>query len=221
MDRWAGFTAIFFTQSTCQMIPYVSNAAALFLLSVYATTLVTDRPRWEFAVASIACTALSFASELHTRRILVYAWDTGIPSLVVYVCIAYAGRVLMEFSVSYATSSLILVWILVARREGIVLYDPDRASFVFTRCGLYAVLRAALVFTGQHWDWFATSRAHLTLLLIPTAETLIMWFGRDTSYRYDRSRTLGVTYALLKTSVFVILPLLDEVLYAHIRTNLT
>lgn len=203
------------------MIPYVSNAAALFLLSVYVTTVVTDRPRWEFAVASIACTALSFASELHTWRILRYVWDTGIPFVIVYACVAYVGRVLMEFSVSYVTSSLILVWILVARREEIVLYNPDRASFVFTRCSLYAVLRAVLVFTGRQWDWFTTSRAHLTLLLIPATETLFMWFARDTSYRYDRSRTLGVTYALLKTSIFVVLPLLDDVLYAHIRTNLT
>lgn len=203
------------------MIPLASNAAALVVLSAYVTTLVTDRPRWQFAVASIACTALSFASELHTRRILVYVWDTGIPYLVVYACVAYTGRVLMEFCVSYATSSLILVWILVARREEIVLYEPDRAAFVFTRCSLYAVLRAVLVLAQQQWDWFTTSRAHLTLLLIPTAETLVMWFGRDASYRYARSRTLGVTYALLKTSVFVTLPVLDEVLYAHIRTNLT
>lgn len=202
------------------MIPLASNAAALLLLSAYVTTLVVDRSRWEFAVASISCTALSFASELHTRRIPAYLWDTGVPFPIVYACVAYAGRVLMEFSVSYVTSSLILVWILVAHREEIVLYNPDRASFVFTRCGLYAALRAMLVFTGQRWDWFTTSRAHLTLLLIPTTESLVMWCGRDASYRYDRSRTLGVTYALLKTSVFVVLPLLDEVLYAHIRTNL-
>lgn len=203
------------------MIPTASNAVALVLLSAYVTTLVTDRPRWEFAVASISCTALSFAFELHTRHIPAYLWDTGVPFPIVYACVAYAGQVLMEFSVSYVTSSLILVWILMARREEVVLYDPDRASFVFTRCGLYAALRAVLVFTGQRWDWFTASRAHLTLLLIPTLETLIMWCGRDASYRYDRSRTLGVTYALLKTSVFVVLPLLDEGLYAHIRTNLT
>ena len=203
------------------MIPYASNAVSLVLLSAYVTTLIADRPRWEFTVASIASMTLSVVSELRTWRILVYAWDTGVPLLTVYACVAYAGRVLMEFSVSYVTSSLILVWILVARREEIVLYDPDRASFVFTRCGLYAALRAVLVFTGQRWDWFTTSRAHLTLLLIPTLETLIMWCGRDASYRYDRSRTLGVTYALLKTSVFVVLPVLDEGLYAHIRTNLT
>jgi len=202
------------------MIPYVSNAIALFLLSAYVTTLVTDRPRWEFAVASIASTTLSFVSELHTWRLPAYVWDTGIPFTVVYACVAFAGRVLMEFAVSYVTSSLILLWILVAGREGIVLYNADRAPFVFTRCGLYAASRAMLVFTEQHWGWFTTSRAHLTLLVIPTTETLLMLFGRDASYCYDRSRTLGVTYALLKTSIFVTLPLLDDVLYAHIRTNL-
>lgn len=201
------------------MIPYVSNAVALFLISAYVTTLIADRPRWEFGVASIAPTTLSFVSELHTWRILSYVWDTGIPFTIVYACMAYAGRVFMEFAVSYVTSSLILVWILVAGREGIVLYNADRASFVFTRCGLYAALRALFVFTGQRWEWFTASRAHLTLLLIPTSETLLMWFGQDTSYRYDRSRTLGVTYALLKAAVFVVLPLLDEFLYAHIRSN--
>lgn len=202
------------------MIPYVSNAVALLLLSAYVTTLIADRPRWEFAVASIASTTLSFVSELHTWRILAYVWDTGIPFPFVYGCVAYAGRVLMEFTVSYVTSSLILLWILVARREEIVHYNPDRAPFVFTRCGLYAALRAMLVFIGQRLEWFTTPRAHLTLLLIPTTESLLMWYGRDASYRYDRSRTLGVTYALLKASVFVTVPLLDEVLYAYIRTNL-
>lgn len=211
----------FFTRCTNQMIPYVSNAVALLLLSAYVTTLVADRPRWEFAVASIASTTLSFVSELHTRRILAYVWDTGIPFPIVYACVAYAGQVLVEFAVSYVTSSLILLWILVAGREGVVLYNADRASFVFTRCGLYAALRTVLVFMEQRWEWFTASRAHLTLLLIPTTESLIMWFWRDTSYRYDRSRTFGVTYALHKTSVFVVLPLLDEVIYAHIRTNLT
>tara|TARA_X000000368_G_scaffold418346_1_gene417685 strand:+ start:362 stop:973 length:612 start_codon:yes stop_codon:yes gene_type:complete len=201
------------------MIPYVSNAVALFLLSAYVTTLITDRPHWEFAIASIASTTLSFVSELHTWNILSYVWDTGIPFPIVYACIAYAGRVFVEFAVSYVTSSLILLWILVAGREGIVLYNADRASFVFTRCGFYAALRAVLVFTGQRWDWFTKSRAHLMLLAIPTSETLLMWFGRDSSYRYDRSRTLGVTYALLKTAVFVVLPLLDEFLYIHLRSN--
>ena len=212
---------IFFTCFTNQMIPHVSNAAALVLLAAYVTTLVADRARWGFAVASIACTTLSFASELHTWRILMHVWDTGIPFLIVYACVAYAGHVLMEFSVSYATSSLVLVWILVARREELVLYDPDRASFVFTRCGLYAALRAMVVFTGQRWVWLTASRGHLTLLLIPTVETLVMWCGRDASYRYDRSRTLGVTYALLKTSVFATLSLLDDVIYVYIRTTLT
>lgn len=201
------------------MIPYVSNAVALVLLSAYVTTLITDRPRWELAVASIAPTTLSFVSELRTWRILSHVWDTGIPFPVVYACVAYAGRVFMEFAVSYVTSSLILLWILVAGREGIVLYNADRAPFVFTRCSLYAALRALLVFTGQRWEWFTASRAHLTLLAIPTVESLLMWFGRDTSYRYDRSRTLAVTYALLKTAVFAVLPLLDEYIYSHLRSN--
>lgn len=201
------------------MIPYVSNAVALFLLSAYLTTLVIDRPRWEFAVASIATTTLSFVSELHTWRILSYVWETGIPFPFVYACIAYACRVFMEFAVSYVTSSLIILWILVAGREGIVLYNADRAPFVFTRCGLYAALRALLVVAGQRWEWFTKSRAQLTLLMIPTTETLLMWFGRDSSYRYDRSRTMGVTYALLKTAVFVVLPLLDEFIYTHLRSN--
>jgi hypothetical protein len=203
------------------MIPYVSNAVALLLISAYVTTLVADRPRWELAVASIAATTLSFVSELYTWRIVSHVWGTGVPFPIVYACMAYAGRVFMEFAVSYVTSSLILVWILVAGREGIVLYNADRASFVFSRCGLYAALRAVLVFAGQRWEWFTTSRAHLTLLVVPTSETLLMWFGRDTSYRYDRSQTLGVTYALLKTAVFVALPLLDEFLYIHLRNNQT
>lgn len=203
------------------MIPYVSNAVTLLLISAYVTTLVANRPRWEFAVASIASATLSFVFELSTWRIIGYVWDTGVQFPVVYACVAYAGRVLMEFAVSYVTSSLILVWILVASREGMVLYNADRASFVFTRCGLYAALRAILVFTGQRWVWFTTSRAYLTLLVLPTIETLLMWLGRDQSYRYDRSRTLGATYALLKTSVFVVLPLLDDIIYTHLRTTLT
>lgn len=203
------------------MIAYVSNAVALIVLSAYVTTLAINRPQWGFAVASIATTALSFASELRTCRILRHVWDTGLPFLVAYACVAYAGEVLVEFTVSYATSSLILLWIFIASREGIVLYPIDRAPFVFTRCALYAALRATLVFTSRHWEWFTVSRAHLTLLAIPTAETLVMWSCKDESYRYDRSRTLGVTYALLKTSVFCVVPLLDEVLYARIQRNLS
>lgn len=202
------------------MITHAANAIALVLLSAYATTLVSGRPRWEFAVASIATTTLSFAFELRTWRIFHHVWDTGIPFVFICGCIAYTGQVLSEFVTSYATSSLILLWILVASREDIVLYNVDRAAFVFTRGALYAILRAVLVFTERNWEWYTASRAHLTLLAIPTCETVFMWIYRDGSYRYDRSRTLGATYALLKTSVFVILPLLDEVLYAHLRKNL-
>lgn len=83
----------FFTPSTNQMILLASNAAALVLLYAYVTTLVTDRPRWEFAVASISCTALSFAFELHTRRIPAYLWDTGVPFPIVYALFSFKKEV--------------------------------------------------------------------------------------------------------------------------------
>ena len=203
------------------MISHALNALSLVLLAAYGTTLVRENARWEFLVASIATTATAFTVELHTWRVARHVWDTGIPFVVVYVSIAIAADVLLEFAVSYVTATLVLLWILVARREGVVLYEPDRAPFVFTRCSLYAMLRAALAFTQRHWAWLTVSRAHLAFLLIPTAETLIMFIGRDASYRYDRSPTLGTTYALLKTCVFLAVPALDEILYSRVRDNLS
>lgn len=200
---------------------YVLNSLSLLLLAAYATTLVREKGRWEFLVASIVTTVSAFTVELRTWQVVRHTWDTGIPLVVVYASVAAAANVLLEFVVSYVTAMLVLLWILVARKEGVVLYEPDRAPFLFTRCSLYAVLRAAVAFARGHWEWLTVSRAHLAFLLIPTAETLLMFVGRDASYRYDRSPTLGTTYALLKTCVFLAVPALDEILYARVRDNLS
>lgn len=202
-------------------LSHVINSISLLLLSAYVTTLARESSRWEFLVASLVTTGASFVAELCTWRVVRRVWDTGIPFVIVYASISTVAGVLLQFAISYVTASLVLLWILVAHGEGIVLYEPDRASFVLTRCSLYAALRASLAFTQRHWAWLTVSRAHIALLLIPTIETLVMWIGRDASYRYDRSPTLGVTYALLKTCALLAVPALDEILYGRITYNLS
>ena len=197
---------------------FACNVFGALTLVAYISTLIANRPVWEFAFASLAITAVSFVLEMDSgRRIVAYVWKTGVPVLVFYALVAYAGDVFVEFAISYVTSCLVLLWILLADVEQIVLYESNRAAFVFTRCGLYAILRAAVTFASLHWEWFTVPRAHLAIVLIPTVETIGMWLLGDRSYRYDRSPTLAVTYALLKTSVFVAIPLLDEFLYARTR----
>jgi hypothetical protein len=189
------------------------NAASVLFACAYVTTLAVERPRVEFILATTATTTSSFALELNTRALGTHVLNTGIPYLVAYAGIAYAGDVLPEFCISYATSSLILLWILVAHREQLVLYQPDRAVFVFTRGALYAVLRAALVFARRRWVWLTVARSHIALLLIPTVETCFMWTCKDASYKYDHSNTFAWSYALLKTALFLVVPALDEALY--------
>lgn len=198
------------------MMAHISNAICIVFISAYVTTLIVENPHPEFAIASIAAASISFVAELQTWRVVHYVWETGIPYVVIYACMAYAGNVLTEFAISYVTSCIIIVWILVAQRVSIVLYDANSASFVFTRCSLYAALRASLVFTSRRWSWLTTSRTHIVLLAIPTTETIAMWLGNNRSYRYDRSHTMRTTYALIKACVFAVLPILDEFIYARV-----
>lgn len=195
------------------MIVRALNAASIFFACAYLTTLVAERPRVEFIVTTTATAASSFALELNTRALGTHVIHTGIPYLIAYAGIAYAGDVLPEFCISYATSSLILLWILVAHREQLVLYRTDYAAFVFTRGALYAILRSALVFTRRRWAWLTVSRSHIALLSIPTVETYFMWLCKDVSYKYDHSNTFAWSYALLKTAMFLVVPALDEALY--------
>lgn len=202
-----------------RVVVFILNCTSLLLLSAYVTTLVTDTPRVPILVASIVTSSLSFTFELRTWNVFRYAFDTGV--LIVASCFSISLLVdtAVQFAVSYLTSSLILFWILVARRGGIVLYNPNTAMFVFTRGSLYATIRCIFVIGCRNLEWLTLSRSHVFILVIPTIETFLMWMCNDGSYNYGHSPTLGATYALLKTCIFSSVPLLDDIIYDFVNST--
>lgn len=191
-------------------LTYVWNACTVILVTGYVTTLIVNDPMPIFALSAMGTSTIAFVTELATPHLLRYVWDTGFMFILMYTLASYAANVITEFLVSYACSSFIILWILLAERMKIVHYQPNTASFVFTRGALYAFIRASFAYIERNVEAITVNHIRLITISIPTIETMGMCVLGDNSYAYDRSHTLPLTYALLKSSIFVFLPILES-----------
>ena len=189
---------------------YVWNACTVILVTGYVTTLVVNDPIPIFALSAMGTSTVAFVTELATPHLLKYVWDTGFMFILMYTLASYAANVVKEFLVAYACSSFIVLWILLAERMGIVHYKPNTATFVFTRGALYAFIRSVFAYVEQNIEVITVNHIRLVTISIPTIETIGMCIMKDNSYAYDRSSTLPLTYALLKSSLFIFLPILES-----------
>ena len=139
---------------------------------------------------------------------------TGVAYPIAFASLSAATGEFGSYSAAYACTPLIFVWIQIAHSRGRVKYDPTTSVFVTTRGAAYALLRSAtsagVSWGGEEWHPVFVRVDRLLPFAVASAETLVMLCTTfmETSYELD---TGGVTvYALLKSAVFLSLPLLEE-----------
>lgn len=196
--------------------------AALFLLCAHVAYEIAKGERAGiFAPAAAAAAAADFVAR-------ECAWWTRsslqavlMPALV--VAIPGAGfaalGVFDVYAAAYATAPLILVWLQVLHaHERWILYDPSTVRFVATRSASYAALRALgrvvceAAAVPRRIERLiplaAASMETMGMMVALGAAPIAAATGSIIGYTFDGPALLS--YATLKSAVFVLLPILED-----------
>ena len=132
-------------------------------------------------------------------------------SVVMASCVAASalGGSLLRYLLAYATCPLIFTFIAALESTDSVEYDTGHMLWPLHRMNLYATLRVGASLLPEEVD-------RLALVLVAATETLGMLvhgrLGGSFGYRFSTSSLDFVHYAVVKTSVFLFLPLLERLL---------
>lgn len=159
---------------------------------------------------------LSFATVLYPMRVTGRALLSPIGPLYpfyvsVSVLIAWRCGVLLTFTTSFTLTLCIIYIIDLAGRRGLVHYTYERVDFVASRCTTYAI-GSAIARLSVTQDALPPRAARLLWFGIATIETAAMLLFKSESYTFSVSSTAFAAYALIKSSMFLVVPILEEVL---------
>ena len=185
---------------------------------VYASRTVPDQPLvstyYYFWPAALASSILAFARMLPPSSSTPVVWwktsEFATSLLILSAGLAWWGNVLAMFALASLASPLILVWIDIARGRGLVRYETQSFQFHVSRTTSYATLRAATEALVVHLG-FPVRVADLIPLLVATLETVgMMVRGAEGHYGFTANSAPFLTYATLKSCVFVAIPLAER-----------
>tara|TARA_B110000046_G_scaffold184516_1_gene223203 strand:- start:2319 stop:2930 length:612 start_codon:yes stop_codon:yes gene_type:complete len=192
------------------------SGVGLFLLAAHVGAALAGEaggggvPQHAFWPGALACAGLSYGLAL-PRGPWRDLWGSGVEAVLVTVPLAWWARTLDVYALAYVSTAFVLWWIDVAFARGVVTYGPHVRGFVVTRSVLYASLRATSAACVRHAG-LAPRVARLVPLLVSSLETGGMVAVGHASYTFGAHTSTFAVYALLKASLFVALPLVEEAL---------
>lgn len=172
-------------------------------------------PWWFSAGASLAAVA-AFLRTLWAHRSEWTGFLTVAFPFLQILCVFLAAvfEVLDVFTLAYASTTVIVVWIYALANVGLVRYDWRYHHFLLTRSTLYAALRATTHLWVRHGG-LPCRLGRFVPFLFGSLETVGMWWVGSAAYAFTvHSDTFG-EYVALKSVVLVCLPLLED---AALRT---
>lgn len=131
--------------------------------------------------------------------------------LYISLCLIVAARIRMlsTFTTAFALALFIIYFVDLAGRRDMLHYTYDRVNFVASRCTSYAVVRMASQVAVVYWG--LPERASLLIWFgYATVESIFMVIADNKSYRFSTRSTVFAFYALLKSALFVGLPLAER-----------
>ena len=165
-----------------------------------------------FWPALAACSVVAFVLAVPLTAWYPRAYlSTGAEAVAVALPVAWALKVLPEFTLAYVTACFLHYWIQVADAAGLVRYDANRRGYIVTRSTLYGTMRATTAYLVREAG-LPLRVARLVPFAVSTVSTVGMALvgGRSGGESYAFSPDLFAAYALVKAAVFVALPLLEE-----------
>ena len=193
----------------------VSTAACVVLLSAYVSYVAVE-PRdtaasWSFLLSALALSAARVVPVVWPLR-LSDAWKTT--SLLQHtagIVIAFVARDLPAYCVAFAFAFFFTSVVTLAHDRSLVHYNAG-VGFSVSSAATYGFLRVVSRVVVRETDvglWFS----HLLPFLASSLETLGMYASGDNGYYAFASHSyLFSVYALLKASLFLALPRVEDYL---------
>lgn len=179
---------------------------------------VRVRLPYYFLPGGVATAVVAFALFLPpppgAASLVTLLYGFGIEYPVGWGVAAWIAGVFDVFAVAFACAPLLLYPLAVAKRCDLVRYDPTTAPFVLSRAACYGGLRAVgVLLVRETSSAIPPAFARLLPLAAASIETLGMSYaGSSGSYTFESSSPMFAMYALLKSAVFVALPVLEDAL---------
>lgn len=193
---------------------WIVSAGCVSLLSAYVACTIVDSTRaigWVFLLAATVLSGGDYLRILWPLR-PTDAWKTtGLVQHVAGLAVASVARDLTAYCVAFVFSFFFVALVVLAHERSLVRYHPG-VGFGVSSAVLYASLRVlgrVLVREADAW----TCVAHLLPFLASTLETLAMYASRSNRfYSFVSASPEFALYSVLKASIFLLLPRLEDLL---------
>ena len=206
------------------VLQYGVWGAGLFLLSAYVSYVVQDDSdtgvAWGFLLSGLTTSALAFLPLIWPVRWTDLWRLTALPQHVGGIIVACLAREFSAYCVSFAFGFLFTSIITLANDRGYVNYTAG-IGFNVSSASLYALIRI----TSRVIVRDVASVGRWLSLLLPffasSLETLAMFASvENTFYSFRSDSFLFAVYSLLKGSMFLTLPRVEDFLvdnFAHVE----
>ena len=195
----------------------VTVGLCIFLLSAYVSyTLQIDHDTtasWIFLLTPLTLSILTFAPLVWPIRWTDMWKLTAVPQHVVGIVIASLLDDLLAYCVAFAFAFFFTSLVTLADSRGYVKYTVG-TGFSVSSASLYGVLRVVSKRIVNEFDpigrWFSL----LFPFVMSSLETFVMAVSRNNQnyYSFSSSSFKFVVYSVLKASVFVTLPRVEDAL---------
>jgi hypothetical protein len=186
------------------IIVILAGHGDLFILPIAATTLVFQ--------TGLICVLWRGST---TGHLSAFAWSSrhmfwfGMPFLCALVC-RELGVVPIFLAACISSHVILFFSTLLAETVSVQPYIPE-AWFAAAVCSVYGSLRAGAVW-GERHGWYSARVSRLVPAAAALAQTLAMIIMQWEVYRFGYRTPWFVAYATSKTTLFLLLPYMEETL---------
>ena len=198
---------------------YAATGASLILLSAYVSYVAQDDrdtiAAWTFLMTGLALSSLSFLPLVWPVRWRDLWKRTAVVQHVTGIAVACALQDLSAYCVAFSFAFFFTSIVTLADDRGFVRYNAG-VGFSVSSASLYAVLRVVSRVLVREVDTLGPWFSLLFPFIASSLETLGMLVSVTNSYySFPSESRLFVIYSLLKASIFLALPRVENALVAN------
>ena len=130
-----------------------------------------------------------------------------------FAAVFFTLDLLFDYLAASFSVPIIMLMLEIGSHRSILKYDIQTLYFVYSRTTFYATLRCSFKLLISY-NVLEAHTVRLFPLIFSLLETTVMYIGRTTAYAFEARSVTFAAYAVVKTGVFLSLPILEEVILA-------
>lgn len=209
-------------------ISYISTQIVLNFIKL---SNIPPFPLWTIGIFTSLCLTVATLYRTtplgtSTHDVTVHPWKRIVPFklrvfgvYILYFCGLIPSLLFFtveEYIVAIFVTGIPLGFLDIMFQYDLINYDIQNMTFVYSRSATYAILRSVTTILVDH-DLMSEALSKAIPLIVSSTETLFMFLLKTTAYRFSTKSLTFASYAIIKATIFTVLPLIEGDLIAYME----